>query len=70
MKEALFGVDEHPDVAVSVRVAVPVNEEGGFHDAFIAAVVGEKVPPTPLSDHLILFVPLIIAPPREVKVLP
>jgi hypothetical protein len=70
VKKALFGVDEHPDVAVSVRIAVPWNAEGGFHEAFKVPGFGEKEPPAPLSDQVILFVPLIIAPPREVKVLP
>jgi hypothetical protein len=47
-----------------------VNEEGGLHEAFKAVELGEKVPPTPLSDQIIFLVPLIIVPPREVKVLP
>ena len=69
-KEALFRVDEHPAVAVNVRVAIPLNVAGGFQVAFNAPGLGENAPPTPLSDQIIFFVPLIIVPPREVKVLP
>lgn len=69
-KEALFRVDAHPEVAVNVRVAIPLNAAGGFHDAFNVPALGENTPFTPLSDQIIFFVPLIIAPPREVKVLP
>jgi hypothetical protein len=33
-------------VVVNVRVAVPVNVEGGFHVAFRVFALGENVPPT------------------------
>jgi len=70
VKEAVFIVELHPAVEVSVSVTFPVYEAKGVHVAFKVLTPGEKVPPAPLSDHTVDVVPRSILPPRIDSVVP
>jgi hypothetical protein len=70
VKDAVFVLEVHPAVEISVSVAVPVYAGAGVQVAFNVLRSGEKEPPAPLSDQTTDVVPRSIWPPRFVSVLP
>jgi hypothetical protein len=57
LKDAVFGLELHPVDEISVKVAVPVYAGEGVQVAFSVLILGEKVPPAPLSSQIIDVVP-------------
>jgi hypothetical protein len=69
-KDAKEGEEEHPAIAVRVKVAVPLNVLRGVQIAFNVFTSGKNKPPAPLSDQIIAVVPLSVAPPKDDNIPP